>query len=166
MKFTKCFQGPCYDELHRFPRQEQSFVYILRDGMFPILSTPPQCHRPNSPTLISHLHVLVYLPCQNPQSSPAVGISFCLIIVRLGRVLPVAREETWDASVCTPASRTGESGQVAVEFPQIKVQRDVYVSESKDFPMGSLEARERGYVNSSARLPKIFRSSPSVSTLA
>jgi len=102
---------------------------------------------------------------KSPQSSPAVGISFCLIIVRLGHVLPVAREESWDTSAYTPASRTGGSGRVAVSFPQIKIRRDVYVNESKDLPMGTLEAQERGYVNSSAGLPKIFRSSPSVSTL-
>jgi len=134
------------------------------------LSLPlPRSHGVNSPTPAFRPHVCpdscAYL-VNLPQSSPAVGISFCLIIVRLGHVLPVAREETCDASFYAPASRTGASGRVAVSFPQVNVQRDVYVSESKDFPMGAPEARERGRVNSPTDLPKVFRSNPSAATLA
>jgi len=63
MKFTERLQDFRHDELHRFPCQEQPYVYFLRGGMFPILSTPPQSLRANSPTPIFRPHVLVNLPC-------------------------------------------------------------------------------------------------------
>jgi len=122
-------------------------------------------------TSFATMNFLAYLAKSNlsytflAMSSPAVGISFCLIIVRLGDVVPVARDDTWDVSVHNQASRTGGSGRIAVSFPKVKVQQDVYVSESEDFPTRASEAQERGCVDASVSLPKISRSSPSVSTL-
>lgn len=95
-------------------------------------------------------------PVKSPQSSPAVGIAFCLIIVRLGHILPEAREDTWEASSRTPSFRTRPSGQVAIEFPKIEVQQEVYTGEPEGFPMESLESGKQDYVNSADDLRKTF----------
>ena len=99
-----------------------------------------------------------------PQSGPAAGISFCLIIVRLGHVLPEPQDETWCTSIRTPAPRRSVSTRVAVLFPQVHVQRDVYMSGSKGFSTGTLESRNQGSVDSSGDLPKVARASPSPPT--
>jgi len=77
-----------------------------------------------------------------PMSSPALGISFCLIIVRLGRVHPEPRDETWPTYLRSPASRTLTSSRSAITSPQIQVQRDVYTSDSRDFSTGTLESQK------------------------
>lgn len=89
-----------------------------------------------------------------------MGISFCLIIVRLGHTIPEARDETWGMPVTTQMSRTRVSKQVSVSFPQAKIRRDVYSRQSGDFHLRTLESQEQGYLNFSAELPKIFRSPP------
>lgn len=112
--------------------------------------------RPNVTVSISpHVH---------PQSGPAVGISFCLIIVRLGRILPEARDNTLEVSIRTPASRSRPPDHLAVSFPQVEAQRNVWVRGSNDLPMGSLESQKREYVDSSSDLPKPLRPSLSLST--
>ena len=93
------------------------------------------------------------------QSSPVVGTSFCLIIVRLGQILPEARDETWRTSIRTPALRTRGSDLVSVSFPQVEIRRDVYMSESKDFPMETLEPRKQEYADSSDDSPKVSQPS-------
>ena len=105
---------------------------------------------------------------KSPQTSPAVGISFCLIIVRLGHILPGSQEGSryLSGSSRTPASRTTGPDPVAVSFTQVKVQRDVYVGESEDHPMETLEPQKEGYVDPSGSLPKIIRTSPSLSAPA
>lgn len=86
-----------------------------------------------------------------------VGISFCLIIVRLGQIVPEARDETWHTSAHSPSSRTYASGRVAVAFPQVVIQQDVYVSDSKDFPMETLGSQKQEYGASSEDLSKVFQ---------
>lgn len=70
------------------------------------------------------------------QVSPALGISFCLIIVRLGFMTPEVHEDSWRGS---QPSRT--SGIVPVSVSQIssvpisldhaREERDVYAVESE-----------------------------------
>jgi len=43
-------------------------------------------------------------------TGPAVGISFCLIIVRLGQVLPEQRDESWHMSIPIPGTQTPRTG--------------------------------------------------------
>lgn len=67
------------------------------------------------------------------QTCPAVGISFCLIIVRLGAISPEVREDSWESSQRSrtlPVSNSRHS-KVPVSLDRIKVDRDVYVSESE-----------------------------------
>ncbi|KAF9644526.1 hypothetical protein BDM02DRAFT_3121771 [Thelephora ganbajun] len=96
--------------------------------------------------------------------SPVIGISFCLIIVRLGHVLPKARSESWRMSIRTPGSRTTGSDKVGVSFTQLKVRRDVFVSESTDTPTGTMESHKQEYVNPSDDLPGVIRASLDLST--
>ena len=69
-----------------------------------------------------------------PQTCPAVGISFCLIIVRLGTVAPEVREDSWECAQRSGTSRimtdSRHSG-LAVPLDRVKVNRDVYVNESE-----------------------------------
>ena len=132
----------------------------------PISTLPPNITVSTHRLLLSVLtfagvHVLIL---HNPQSSPVLGICFCLIIVRLGKVLPVAQEETWHASIRTPSSRTPGSGRFSVSFPKVEVRRGVYVSDSGGFPMEALESQKGEYVDSSNGSPKVFRSSVSLPT--
>jgi len=67
-------------------------------------------------------------------TSPVVGISFCLIIVRLGTVTPEIREDTWESSERSRASKyvsDSRASRLAVPLDRVKVERDVYVSESE-----------------------------------
>jgi len=59
----------------------------------------------------------------SPQTGPAAGISFCLIIVRLGQILPESSPtESWHMSIPTPSTQTPESdGQLT----------DVFATDSK-----------------------------------
>ena len=66
------------------------------------------------------------------QTSPAIGISFCLIIVRLGFTTPEVRNDSWQSfqqSRALPASNSRHS-QVPVPLDRVKIEQDVYVSES------------------------------------
>jgi hypothetical protein len=70
------------------------------------------------------------------QTSPAVGISFCLIIVRLGATNPEAREDSWECSQRSQTSRVlpfsgPQLSRLPVPLDRVKVERDVYVSESE-----------------------------------
>lgn len=65
-------------------------------------------------------------------TSPAVGISFCLIIVRLGSISPQVRDDSWESTQRTRSSRIMSDSRVArlpVPLDRVKVDRDVYVSE-------------------------------------
>ena len=129
--------------------------------------TPPHSHHHGvtSPTPVFHPHVhqrsCTHL-VKSLQTSPAVGISFCLIIVRLGRILPEAREESWNMSVRTPIWRSFTTDRLAVSYPQVKIQKDVYVGGPEDFPMGT-ESQKEGYVDSLSDLPKVYHPSHSPS---
>jgi hypothetical protein len=76
-----------------------------------------------------HVHTLTSL--NHPQTGPVVGISFCLIIVRLGYAPAETQDETWHVSFRVPTV----SDQDSLSFAQSKAQRDVYTSESKDIPI-------------------------------
>jgi len=81
-------------------------------------------------------------------TSPAVGISFCLIIVRLGQILPGSRNETWHVSVHTPSVRLPGTSPLAgsfASFAQIQVQPDVFVSRSKEYTTETLESQKQQY---------------------
>ena len=95
-----------------------------------------------------------------------VGISFCLIIVRLGCTLPGVQDEDWHTSFCIPASRAATSGQIAVAFAQVKVRQDAYANEPKDCPVGvgTLAFQRQAYVGASDDSPKTSRSSLPLST--
>lgn len=83
------------------------------------------------------------------QTSPAVGISFCLIIVRLGAVSPEVREDSWESSQRSRASGIISNSRVSrlpVALDRVKVERDVYVSECEgglDFMMSSISPKEK-----------------------
>lgn len=65
-------------------------------------------------------------------TSPAIGISFCLIIVRLGAIAPEVREDSWESSQRSRASgiiSNSRLSRLAVPLDRVKVERDVYVSE-------------------------------------
>ena len=67
------------------------------------------------------------------QTSPIVGISFCLIIVRLGFMTPEVRDDSWQSSQRSRSSRAptsdSRSSGIPVSLGRIKVDRDMYVSE-------------------------------------
>ena len=117
-----------------------TFLAMVRSPTSPF---PPSWFSALSPTLrpLIPLRSRTY-PVNFPQTGPAVGISFCLIIVRLGRTLPEAQDETWHISFHTPASQVSTSDQVAVSFEQDKVQRDVHTNEPTPFPMGTLKSSQ------------------------
>ena len=76
------------------------------------------------------------------QTSPVVGISFCLIIVRLGAMTPEVREDSWQSSQHSLISRTlpvcgnPRLSRLNVPIDRVKVERDVYISESVGGVMG------------------------------
>ena len=70
------------------------------------------------------------------KTNPAVGISFCLIIVRLGSITPEVCDDSWESSYPSRVSRMTPSRGVAlsglsVPLDRVKVQQDVYVTESE-----------------------------------
>ena len=77
------------------------------------------------------------------QTCPVVGISFCLIIVRLGAVAPEVREDSWESFQRSGSSRIvtdSRHSKLAVPLDRVKVERDVYVDESEsgiEFPVMS-----------------------------
>ena len=102
----------------------------------------------------------------SPQTGPVVGISFCLIIVRLGSPLPEVQDEDWHVSFRTPPSKSATSDQIAVSLAQFKIQRNESVSGPRECHM-ELETsvpQAQMYVDSSDDLPKVFRHSLSPST--
>ena len=144
---------------------KSNIVYTSTSMVCRSVSFPPRQHRginkPAPPAPISTcIHCTHFV--KSLQTSPAVGISFCLIIVRLSRILPEAQDGTrhLSGSGRTPASRTAGPDQVAVSFTQVKIQRDVFVSESENHPMETLDSQKEGYdVDSSDDSPRVFRSS-------
>lgn len=132
-----------------------------------VLSSPKivvqTCQHLHTPALtLTHSHVLT--SSNPPQTGPVVGISFCLIIARLGQILPEVQDETWHVSLRAPASRTPASGQAALPLAQAGGKRDVYVDELKDLPTGTSESQKQEFTNSSGGLPTIFPTSPSLSS--
>jgi hypothetical protein len=68
------------------------------------------------------------------QTCPAVGISFCLIIVRLGSIAPEVRVDSWESFQRSGSSRIGSdsrNSRLPVALDRVKVERDVYVSASE-----------------------------------
>lgn len=100
-------------ELLCLPHEEQPYI------CFPRYSTTPPNYTPPAPNLPA-------------QTSPVVGISFCLIIVRLGYMTPEARENSWQSSQHSRVVRTFNSrhSRLSVPLDRVKVERDVYVSET------------------------------------
>ena len=74
----------------------------------------------------------------------------------MGQISPEGREDTWHTSIRMPASTTD---RVTVSFPEVEVRRDVYMSETKDFPMETLGSQKQEHVDSSDGSPKVFRPS-------
>ncbi|KAF9779276.1 hypothetical protein BJ322DRAFT_1113616 [Thelephora terrestris] len=65
---------------------------------------------------------------------PAVGISFCLIIVRLGSIAPEVRVDSWESFQRSGSSRIASDSRhsrLPVALDRVKVERDVYVSASE-----------------------------------
>jgi len=87
-------------------------------------------------------------------TSPAAGISFCIIIVRLGRILPEIRDETWQISIRAPP-RPQRSEQLVPPFSRVEIQREVYVEDSRDFPAETLVSQKQEYANSAGDLQKV-----------
>ena len=111
-------------------------------------------HRSHCPIpFVTHLRL---------QSGPAVGICFCLIIVRLGHVFPVAREETWHMSNHTPASHPTASDLKTISFRKVEAKQDTFLGESEDHPMGTLDSQKQEYFNETDDLPKVIRASISL----
>jgi len=79
---------------------------------------------PNDATLM--LNVLM-------QTAPVVGITFCLIIVRLGTMTVEAREDSWKSTRTSKALPFQDSrpSRPPIPLDRVKVERDVYVSESE-----------------------------------
>ena len=127
-------------------RRRWSFVRIPRGSTFAGPTTP------YLPSLTSTL-----------QSGPAVGICFCLIIVRLGHVFAVARDETWHMSSSTPASHPTTSNLTSISFRKVEVKQDTSLGESEDYPMGTLDSQKQEYVNDSD-LPEVIRASVALPT--
>ena len=100
-----------------------------------ISPTPTFCLHPR-PRPSTHL-------VKSSQSSPVVGICFCLIIVRLGKILPETQEETWNTFIRTPASRAPDPNRVAVSFPNVNNLQDPYANESRDSPLESWSLRSK-----------------------
>jgi hypothetical protein len=115
---------------------------------------------PSLPSALTFVRVHVLTSSNPPQTSPAIGISFCLILARLGRLLHEVQDETWHVSVrWASALQTRASDQVAVSLAQVKVQSDVRVSEPTDSPIQTLESGKQGYVDSPGDLSEISRTS-------
>ena len=102
-------------ELLCVPRKEQPQTHLPYHGTAP----------PNDVTLMPNILV---------QTSPVVGISFCLIIVRLGAMSPEVREDSWGISQRSRSSRVlpfsdSRVSKLPVPLDRVKVERDVYVDE-------------------------------------
>ena len=70
------------------------------------------------------------------QTGPVIGISFCLIVVRLGTLTVEVREDSWESSQHSHASRAlpfsdPRLSKSPIPLDRVKVERDVYVSESE-----------------------------------
>lgn len=70
------------------------------------------------------------------QTSPLVGISFCLIIVRLGSPTPEVRNDTWQGSRLSRASKvppisSPRLSKAPVSLASIKVDKEVTVDASE-----------------------------------
>jgi len=109
------------------------------------------------------INFLTFLTGSNLASSflamtgPAAGISFCLIIVRLGMTLPSqSREESWDISIHTPDTQTPGTNPLHLSF-----SRDVFTRDSKDSRLGE-ESSRRGRGDQFGYPPKSVRASLSL----
>lgn len=103
------------DEFYLLPHEELHQIHLPHDGTTRTNDTPPT---PN--------HLLA-------QTSPVVGICFCMIIVRLGSQIPEVREDSWESSQHTRNLSVSASrlSKVSVALDRVKVERDVYVSASE-----------------------------------
>lgn len=81
-----------------------TFEAMVRSATPLSITTPMYTFRPQ----LLRAHLAKY-----SQSSPVLGICFCLIMVRLGRIFPVAQGEDWDTS------RTYVSDRVAALSPKV-----------------------------------------------
>ena len=115
------------DELLCVPRKELPQTHLPHHGTAP----------PNDVTPMPNIIV---------QTSPVVGISFCLIIVRLGAIAPDVREDSWEYSQRSRPSRMlpfsdPQASKLPVPLDRIKVERNVYVNE---FQGDAMEFRVMG----------------------
>ena len=111
--------------------------HVLNDGTFANPTTPSRHRDINSlgPTFPPHL-------VKSPRSSPVVGMSFCLIVVRLGQIHPEARDEIW--------YRLVSPGRDSAGCVHEQIER---------LPMGASEPRKQEYMDSSDGSTGVFRSS-------
>jgi len=70
-------------------------------------------------------------------TGPVVGISFCLIIVRLGAITAEVREDTWASSQRSRASRVrpisdSPFSRLPLPLDRVKVERDIYVTNDSE----------------------------------
>ena len=70
------------------------------------------------------------------QTSPVIGISFCLIIVRLWTVTPGVNEDSWESSQRSLTSRmppvsNSRLSNLPVSLDRIKVRQDVCVGKAE-----------------------------------
>jgi len=74
------------------------------------------------------------------QTGPVIGITFCLIIVRLGTTTVEIREDTWESSRHSRASRVlpftdPQHSKAPIPLDRVKVERDVYISDTESGAM-------------------------------
>jgi len=93
-------------------------------------------------TIIITIGFIVFLTGDNlrhtflDMSSPALGISFCLIIVRLGTITPQSRKASWGDSQRSRSSRMlpasdPRHSELPIPLERVKVKEDMYVSRSE-----------------------------------
>ena len=92
------------------------------------------------------------------QTSPVVGISFCLIIVRLGAMAPEVREDSWESSQRSHALGVlpfpnPRISKLPVPLDRVKVERDVYVSEARS---DAIEFRVMGPTSSGEKRSPVY----------
>ena len=117
IKFQHCFHSSHITCISENP---QTHTPLELPSMFTTF-TPPPLTIPPVETFFSY--------SSRPQTGPTVGISFCLIIVRLGQVLPGSQEESWQMSI--PTSGRTQTPGAGARFSGMR-QTDSKIAHSDD----------------------------------